>query len=176
MMPGIRELANLDSRLLCLGAVYALRHIDATGNLETFIRVLEQTDDLETQYQCSIGLAVGTGMLDRAPAYREFKENPEKYIYFWREWWDKERGKPVEPEETGHPPGSLKPDSSAVSGMHGQNEKYGKVRDVSTRVHGMVSEKTATSRGRDITWMLWAFLASVGVVVVLVVIRRGKGE
>lgn len=88
---GAEKLAGSDNVLLRFATVYALRHIGNESSLPILVRALDD-ENFDTRFSAVHGLAVIAGKLDHAPAHRMFKENEQKYLGFWKEWW-REEGK-----------------------------------------------------------------------------------
>lgn len=183
LVPGLKKLTGVESRLLRLGAIYSLKHLDAQGSLETFIDVLDQSDDLDTKYQCVLGLALGSGNLAHVPAFDVFKMNPEKYVAYWMKWSGKKENEEL-PEDITGAEGMAKTEQLTPGTVEAGKIEPTSMHDPGTGTAGKIpyaASENPTGEGFTFsaTWSIVAMIAvfSLGILVAMLVyfkVRMGR--
>lgn len=70
-------------------AASALSHMEEGKAIPTLAHALNDTDQ-NVRYRAVMGLSGITLNRKWGPAYAQFKENEQKYLDFWKQWWETE--------------------------------------------------------------------------------------
>jgi HEAT repeats len=84
-VPSLSRLISSEDVQTRRAAVASLRMIRSLRAIPSLIRTLEDPD-LEVQYTAVMGLAELTGDASAAPSLALFKQDPSRYLNYWRAW------------------------------------------------------------------------------------------
>lgn len=86
-LQNLRLLGDCPANSLRLSAMFATRRLRDTSSVPFLIHKLDDSDRL-VQYEAVITLAEITGKSgDFGPGMGPFEQNPEKYVWLWKDWW-----------------------------------------------------------------------------------------